>query len=331
MTPAAAPAGAGGPKVVALGGGHGLAASLSALRRITSQLTAVVTVSDNGGSSGRLRKEFGVLPPGDLRMALSALCGDDPWGRTWAEVVQHRFKSGGPLHDHALGNLLIVAINELLGDQVAALDLVAELLRAQGRVLPMSVVPLDIEADVAGLDPQEPHASRTVRGQVAVATARGEIMSVRFAPADPPACPQAVAAVLDADWIVLGPGSWFSSVIPHLLVPELAAALVTSSARTLVALNLAPQPGETSNFSPEAHLDVLAAHAPGLSVDVVLADERVVAHTDTLRSAVADLGGRLVLAPVAMDDGTPRHDPKRLAAAYDAIFAAANERSARWP
>jgi uncharacterized cofD-like protein len=167
-----------------------------------------------------------------------------------------------------------------------------------------------------------------VRGQVSVATARGEIMSVRLAPADPPACPQAVAAVLDADWIVLGPGSWFSSVIPHLLVPDLAAALVTSSARTLVALNLAPQPGETSNFSPEAHLDVLAAHAPGLSVDVVLADEGVVAHTDTLRSAVADLGGRLVLAPVAMDDGTPRHDPKRLAVAYDAIFAAAKERSA---
>ena len=318
----------GGPKVVALGGGHGLAASLSALRRITSQLTAVVTVSDDGGSSGRLRKEFGVLPPGDLRMALSALCGDDPWGRTWAEVVQHRFKSAGPLHDHALGNLLIVAINELLGDQVASLDLVAELLRARGRVLPMSVVPLDIEADVAGLDPEHPRASRTVRGQVSVATARGEIMSVRLAPADPPACPQAVAAVLDADWIVLGPGSWFSSVIPHLLVPELAAALVTSSARTLVALNLAPQPGETSNFSPEAHLDVLAAHAPGLSVDVVLADEGVVARTDTLRSAVADLGGRLVLAPVAMDDGTPRHDPKRLAVAYDAIFAAAKERSA---
>jgi uncharacterized cofD-like protein len=328
-----------GPKVVALGGGHGLAASLSALRRITTQLTAVVTVSDDGGSSGRLRKEFGVLPPGDLRMALAALCGDDPWGRTWAEVVQHRFKSSGDLADHALGNLLIVAINELLGDEVAALDLVAELLRAQGRVLPMSVVPLDIEADVAGLDPAHPRASRTVRGQVAVATARGEIVGVRLVPADPPACPQAVAAVHEADWIVLGPGSWFSSVIPHLLVPELAEALVTSSARKLVALNLAPQPGETSNFSPETHLDVLAAHAPGLSVDVVLADEGVVASTDTLRSAVADLGGRLVLAPVAMDDGTPRHDPKRLAAAYDVILGGAaheadeadeSEGSPRW-
>jgi uncharacterized cofD-like protein len=320
-----------GPRVVALGGGHGLAASLAALRRVTGQLTAIVTVSDNGGSSGRLRKEFGVLPPGDLRMALAALCGDDPWGRTWAEVVQHRFTSGGPLHDHALGNLLIVAINELLGDEVAALDLVGKLLRAYGRVLPMSVVPLDIEAEVAGLDPDHPSAVRTVRGQVSVATARGQIMSVSLVPSQPPACPEAVAAVLEADWVVLGPGSWFSSVIPHLLVPELAEALVSTSARRLVALNLAPQPGETSGFAPETHLDVLAAHAPALRVDVVLADSGVVAQTssaDTLRSAAADLGGQLVLAPVAMGDGTARHDPDLLAAAYDRVFSAGAARVA---
>lgn len=312
-----------GPAVVALGGGHGLAASLAALRRITDNLTAVVTVSDDGGSSGRLRKEFGVLPPGDLRMALAALCGDDAWGQTWAEVVQHRFTSAGPLHDHALGNLLIVAIKELLGDQVAALDLVGRLLQAQGRVLPMSVVPLDIEAQVAGLDPADPRAVRTVRGQVAVATARGQIVNVGLVPPEPPACPEAVQAVLDADWVVLGPGSWFSSVLPHLLVPDLARALLSTSAKTLVALNLAPQPGETADFSPEAHLDVLAAHAPGLMIDVVLADSGVVAQSgsaDTLRSAVAGLGAQLVLAPVAMDDGTPRHDPERLAAAYSGIL-----------
>jgi uncharacterized cofD-like protein len=314
-----------GPRVVALGGGHGLAASLAALRRVTDELTAVVTVSDNGGSSGRLREEFGVLPPGDLRMALAALCGDDPWGRTWAEVVQHRFKSGGDLHDHALGNLLIVAIGELLGDQVAALDLVGRLLRAHGRVLPMSVVPLDIEAEVAEPGSRGLATTTTVRGQVAVATAAGRIVSVSLVPPKPPACPEAVSAVRAGDWVVLGPGSWFSSVIPHLLVPDLAEALVTTSARTIVALNLAPQPGETSNFSPETHLDVLAAHAPGLTIDVVLADESVVAQTsnaDTLRAAAADLGGRLVLAPVAMEDGTARHDPERLAAAFRGIFAA---------
>jgi uncharacterized cofD-like protein len=311
-------------RVVALGGGHGLAASLSALRRVTNALTAVVTVSDDGGSSGRLRREFGVLPPGDLRKALAALCGDDPWGRTWADVVQHRFASAGELNDHAVGNLLIVAISDLLGDEVAALDLMGRLLRAHGRVLPMSVVPLDIEAEVAGLDPADPAALHTVRGQVAVATAPGRVMSIALVPADPPACPEAVTAILEADWIVLGPGSWFSSVLPHLLVPDLAKALIGTSARKLVALNLAPQPGETEDFSPAAHLRVLGAHAPGLRIDAVLADSGVVAKADTLRSAAAQLGGRLVLAPVAMSDGSPRHDPDLLAAAYADIFADAD-------
>ncbi|HEY4571098.1 MAG TPA: 2-phospho-L-lactate transferase CofD family protein, partial [Kribbella sp.] len=122
MTHGSAHGSARAPRVVALGGGHGLAASLSALRHVTDQLTAVVTVADNGGSSGRLRSELGVLPPGDLRMALAALCRDDEWGRTWADVLQHRFRSNGELHDHAVGNLLIVALWELLGEAVDGLD-----------------------------------------------------------------------------------------------------------------------------------------------------------------------------------------------------------------
>ena len=151
------------PRVVALGGGHGLYASLSALRRVTTDVTAIVTVADDGGSSGRLRRELGVLPPGDLRMALAALCGDDEWGSTWSEVVQHRFRSEGELHGHAVGNLLIVALWELLGDSVAALDWVGQLLGAHGRVLPMSSVPLDIVAEVEGADPA-PDEVVTVRG-----------------------------------------------------------------------------------------------------------------------------------------------------------------------
>jgi len=126
------------PAVVALGGGHGLAASLTALRNVTTDLTAVVTVADNGGSSGRLRDEFGVLPPGDLRMALAALCGDDRWGQTWARVLQHRFASEGEMHGHSMGNLLIVTLWDLLHDHVDGLDWVAGLLGARGRVLPMA-------------------------------------------------------------------------------------------------------------------------------------------------------------------------------------------------
>jgi len=311
------------PKVVALGGGHGLAASLSALRHICHRdgLTAVVTVADDGGSSGRLREELGVLPPGDLRQALAALCCDDEWGRTWARVIQHRFTSQGDLHGHAVGNLLIVALWEQLGEPVAALDWVARLLRAEGRVLPMSAVPLDIAATVEGADPARPHDSILVRGQAAVATTPGTVREIRLLPDNPPAVPEAVAAVRAADWVVLGPGSWFTSVLPHLLVPELAAAIVETRARRVVALNLAPQPGETSGFSPQKHLEVLAAHAPGLGVDVVLADSDTVQDRDTLGRAAADLGGELVLAPVAAGDGTPRHDPKKLAAAYHGIFA----------
>ncbi|GAA0578633.1 gluconeogenesis factor YvcK family protein [Actinomadura livida] len=318
-----------GPKVVALGGGHGLYASLSALRRVTDRLTAIVTVADDGGSSGRLRRELGVLPPGDLRMALAALCGDDVWGQTWRDVVQHRFRTQGDLRDHAVGNLLIVALWELLGagaadapggSTVAGLDWVGRLLGAHGRVLPMAAVPMDIVAEVRGADPARPDEITHVKGQVACAKTPGTVLGVSLVPADPPACPEALAAVEDADWIVFGPGSWFTSVLPHLKVPALARALTATRARRAVALNLAPQPGETDDFSPQTHLEVLRAHAPDLSVDVVLADDGVVDDPAALDKAVQEIGGRLVLADVAADDGSPRHEPARLAQAFYKIF-----------
>jgi uncharacterized cofD-like protein len=309
------------PKVVALGGGHGLFASLSALRRVTDRLTAIVTVADDGGSSGRLRRELGVLPPGDLRMALAALCGDDEWGSTWSRVVQHRFRSQGELHGHAVGNLLIVALWELLDDPVAGLDWMGRLLGAKGRVLPMASVPLDIVTEVRGADPAVPQAITRVRGQVACAKTPGTVLSVSLIPEDPPAGPEALRAVEEADWIIFGPGSWFTSVLPHLKVPELARALVRTKAKRLVALNLAPQPGETDDFAPQTHLEVLRAHAPELKVDVVLADRNLVDEPDVLEKAVRTHGGRLALADVAAEDGSPRHDPARLAQAFAQIFA----------
>lgn len=307
-------------KVVALGGGHGLAASLSALRRVVGHLTAVVTVADNGGSSGRLREEFGVLPPGDLRQALAALCGDDEWGRTWARVLQHRFTSSGPMDEHAVGNLLILALWELLDDHVDGLAWVGRLLGAQGNVLPMSVAPIDITATVRGEHASAPDALTIVRGQVEVASTAGQVVSVALEPAEPPACPQAIAAVREADWVVLGPGSWFTSVIPHLLVPELERALVGSDARKVVTLNLAPQTGETDGYAPETHLDVLASHAPELKVDVVVADHRTVHDLGRLRDAAAGFGADVLVCDVAMDDGSPRHDPVKLANAYASIL-----------
>src|SRR5947207_12479095 len=242
------------PKVVALGGGHGLFASLSALRRVTRQLTAVVTVADDGGSSGRLRREFGVLPPGDLRMALAALCGDDSWGTTWSRVVQHRFTGDADLGGDAVGNVLIVARWELLGDTVQGLDWVGRLLGAHGRVLPMASVPLDLAAEVEGADSARPGQLSIVRGQAACAATTGRVRSISLHPANPPACPEAVAAILDADWVVLGPGSWFTSVLPHLLVPALAAALLSTRAPPLAALTQVPPLGDTAGVSPHTHL-----------------------------------------------------------------------------
>jgi uncharacterized cofD-like protein len=297
-----------------------LAVSLTALRQVTDALTAVVTVADDGGSSGRLRRDLGVLPPGDLRMALAALCGDDEWGATWSRVVQHRFRAAGDLHNHAVGNVLIVALWELLEDPVAGLDWVGRLLGARGRVLPMASVPLDITAAVAGLDPAVPDQITAVRGQFAVATTRGRVVNIGLLPPNPPACPEAVAAIRDAEWVVLGPGSWFTSVLPHLLVPELAAALCTTSAGRAVALNLAPQQGETTGFSPQRHLEVLAEHAPDLRLDVVLADPAAVSDREALRKTASSMGAELILEPVALGDGTPRHDPRLLAAAYRRIF-----------
>ncbi|GAA1824142.1 uridine diphosphate-N-acetylglucosamine-binding protein YvcK [Microlunatus capsulatus] len=307
------------PAVVAFGGGHGLSASLSALRRVTDRLTAVVTVADDGGSSGRLREELDCLPPGDLRMALAALCGDDPSGRTWADVLQYRFAGSGPLRDHAIGNLLIAGLWERLGDPVAGLDMVAGLLGAKGRVLPMAAVPLQIVADVIGLDPAHPDEVATVRGQAAVAKTTAEVQAVHLEPADPPACPESVESVLAADWAVLGPGSWFTSVIPHLLVPRLAEAIERTPARRLLALNLEPA-GETAGFSPAKHIELLAEHAPNLRLDVVLADASFAGDDPHLDRWARSLGAELVVADLAARDGSPRHDTLRLASAYAEIM-----------
>ncbi|MFF0144305.1 gluconeogenesis factor YvcK family protein [Amycolatopsis sulphurea] len=304
-------------RAVALGGGHGLHATLTALRRVTREVTAVVTVADDGGSSGRLRRELGLVPPGDLRQAFAAFAAEDG-GRLWAEVFQHRFGGDGALAGHAVGNLLLAGLFEVLGDPVAALDEAARLIGISGRVLPMSPEPLEIEAEVTGLDSRDPGAVRRIRGQVAVASTPGQVRRISLHPpagADrPPAgCPQAIDAVLGADVVFLGPGSWFTSVLPHLLVPDLHDALVRTSAAKVVVLNLIPQPGETAGFSPERHLDVLFEHAPALRVDAVIADRDSVPDPAGLHRAAGRLGARALLGAVADPIVAGRHDPDALA------------------
>lgn len=307
-------------------------ASLQALRRLDVDLTAVVTVADDGGSSGRLRREFDVLPPGDLRQALVALASgtadvsaaDDD---VLAALFQHRFPGGGQLGGHAIGNLLLTGLMDVLGGTVEALDYAGRLLGACGRVLPMSTEPLWIEADVRGLDPTRPDARSVVRGQAAVAKTPGEVMSVRLAPDRPPACPEAIEAVRAADWLVFGPGSWFTSVLPHFLVPELRSAIAMSTARRIVTLNLSSEPGETDGWSAEQHLGALLSYAPEFTADAVIADPQVVRDHMRLRSAAKSLGGRLVVTPVAVTQGGPRHDPGLFASALNSVFADESTRS----
>jgi uncharacterized cofD-like protein len=321
-------------RVVAFGGGHGLSATLRALRLLRTDLdleiTAVVTVGDDGGSSGRLRAQRGGLPPGDLRQALAALADPaDPVAGRAADLLQYRFgrtpDHGDPDHDelagHTVGNVLLAGLMELTGDPVAALDRAAELVRAVGRVLPMSPRPLRIEAAVRGDDPARPDEVTVVRGQHNIAVSRGLVRDVRLIPAAPVVCAEAVAAIEDAAWLLFGPGSWFTSVIPHLLVPDLADAIARARAERVVTLNLAAEQ-ETAGLSPQDHLRALARYLPGPRVDVVLADSVAVSDPVGLRSAAASLRASVVFAPVAVADGRPLHDPTALARALWEVFKA---------
>ena len=307
-------------KVVALGGGHGLAATLSALRQITQEITAIVTVADNGGSSGRLREEFPIFPPGDLRMALTALCADDDWGRTWAQILQHRFDSNGELNGHAMGNLLLASMWNAGDDPVVALDQVGQLLKVIGRVLPMAAVALDIEGTFTTST-----GRIVVRGQKEVAIAKGHIQSLRIIPEDPPARTEALAAIADAQWITMGPGSWFSSVIPHLLVPAQLDALKSSKARKILILNLdassQSQGEEFAGSTPEQHLEFFHHYAPELTVDFCLVDQSVVRDEDALRTAASTLGSEIVVADIRKAPGSIHHDAEKLALHLGHIFS----------
>jgi uncharacterized cofD-like protein len=310
-------------KAVALGGGHGLHASLSALRLLTTDVTAIVTVADDGGSSGRIRRELNVLPPGDLRMALAALAGGDPEHVRWAELLQHRIGGHGVLAGHPVGNLMLTALLERESDPKAALAQLAELVGAVGRVLPMSPVPLDLVAEADRFDPDDPTRTRRIRGQSSIAATPGRVRSIRLLPTGAPACAAAVDAVREADLVVLGPGSWFTSVIPHLLLRELGTALAATSGRVAVVLNLVPQAGETDDYEPHQLLDLLQEHAApcgGLKIDAVLADTDSVLDREELARHVRTIGARLVVSRLAADDSTERHDAGRLSEGFRTVL-----------
>ena len=281
------------PAVVALGGGHGLSATLRAARRYAGDITAVVSVADDGGSSGRLRSAFGIPAPGDLRRCLVALAEDS----MWTGVFEHRF-TAGELEGHAFGNLLIAALADYTGDFEVALHETGRLLRLRGQVFPATREAVVLKADVGGA---------SVEGQVAVSQA-GRISGVSVIPPDAQTPQGALDAIARADQIVVGPGSLFTSVLAVVAVPAIRDAIAAAQARTVYVCNLRPQVPETAGYDVADHVDALAAH--GLVVDVALC------HPGALK--MGDPGVLCVEEPIAGPD-LIEHDPALLGEALSRL------------
>lgn len=286
-------------RVVGLGGGHGLAATLRAARIYADDIEAVVTVADDGGSSGRLTRELGVPPPGDIRNCLVALAQNE----ALAALFQHRFASGA-LTGHSVGNLVIAALTETLGDFARGVDRAGKLLEAEGRVHPATTALVTLLARVDGGE---------IKGQVAVAQTKAPIQAVFLDPPAPEAHPAAVEAILDADQVVLGPGSLFTSLIAALLVPGIRAALQETAARRVFVCNARMQKGETEGLDAASHVQALLAHAGAFCIDtiVVQSPELPVDGVALDRAALAFPGIEVIEADVAGPSGA--HDPVALA------------------
>jgi len=288
-------------KVVALGGGHGLAVALRAIREYAESTTAIVSVADDGGSSGRLRRDLDVPPPGDVRKCLVALAAP---GSRWADAFEHRFGSGD-LDGHALGNLVLAGLAEALGDFTEAIDEAGRLLDVVGRVRPATTERVVLKAQVDA----ESASGRSVEGQVAVMNVSGRIRRVELIPGDAPAHPDAVVAIAEADQVVLAPGSLFTSLLPVLAVPALRDAVASTPARVVQVCNLRPQVPETDGLDAADHLRAVLEH--GARVDDFLYDPATLrCDEDEIRA----LGARPVASEVAAP-GHLAHDPARLAMA----------------
>jgi uncharacterized cofD-like protein len=294
-----------GPAVTAIGGGHGQAAALEAIQTYAGDIAALVTVADNGGSSGRLTRR-GIPPPGDIRRCLLALT---PEPSLWSELFAYRFE-GGDLDDHSLGNLILASLADMFGDFPSAVATAEHMLGALGRVIPVADQPVTLSAEVDG---------KMVTGQVAIAEARGRINTLSIEPSDIIASRHALEAVALADQIVMGPGSLYTSLISAMKVQMLSQAILDSSATRVFVLNLVTQDGETMGMSGADHLQALQAHVgiegPGVVVahdgplEVPEGHQTVTVDADT----AGQYGWRVVYADVADGDAEwPAHDPVKL-------------------
>ncbi|MCA9943966.1 MAG: YvcK family protein [Anaerolineales bacterium] len=263
-----------GPNIVAIGGGTGMPGLLRGLTEYTRNITAIVTVADDGGSSGRLRREFGLLPPGDFRNNIAALARDEA---LMTQVLQYRFGAAlgengrSELQGHAFGNLLLAALTGITGSFDEALLAAERVLALRGRVLPSTLADVALAADILLPD----GTLQRVVGESKIPEANGRIQQVYLQPSDVRAYPAALQAIFQADLIVMGPGSLYTSILPNLLVPDLAEALLHARAPKIYICNLATQPGETDNYSVADHVATLFQHIPTGCLDVVIANDNL--------------------------------------------------------
>lgn len=307
-----------GPKIVALGGGTGLSCLLRGLKTYSANITAIVTVADDGGSSGRLRREIGVLPPGDIRNCLAALADEE---KLLTELFQYRFKAGDGLTGHSFGNLFLTAMGEVTGDLERAIAAISKVLAVRGQVLPSTLSDMRLWAELAD--------GRRIEGESNITEANGTIVRIGSIPAHPPALPRALQAIQEADYIIIGPGSLYTSIIPNLLVPDIARAIAESQAPRIYVCNVMTQPGETQGYTVSDHVQAIEASCGYRLFDAVLVQKRPPSAQSLIRyaqegshpvyldrEAVLRMGCRIISANVMYEDeatGVVRHNSEQLA------------------
>lgn len=307
-----------GPKIVALGGGTGLSNLLRGLKDDSAKITAIVTVADDGGSSGRLRREIGVPPPGDIRNCLAALADEE---KLLTELFQYRFRAGDGLVGHSFGNLFLTAMSDIAGDFEQAIAASSKVLAVRGEVLPATLSDVSLWAELAD--------GRRIEGESSITKANGKIIKIGCTPANPPALPRAVEAIREADFIIIGPGSLYTSVIPNLLVREIADAIAISQVPRIYVCNIMTQPGETDGYSVADHIRAIDRACGRPLFDAVVVQGKVPSAKALIRysqensypvvldrEAVTQLGRRIVIANVMDEDkntGLIRHNSQRLA------------------
>jgi uncharacterized cofD-like protein len=306
-----------GPKIVTIGGGTGLSTLLRGLKASSANITAIVTVADDGGSSGRLRREIGVLPPGDIRNCIAALADEE---KLLTELFQYRFKAGDGLVGHSFGNLFLTVLSDITGDFERAIAASSKVLAVRGQVLPATLSDVKLWAELAD--------GRRIEGESNITEAGGKIVQIGCTPADPPALPRALDALEDADYIIIGPGSLYTSIIPNLLVPDIAEMISARQVPCIYVCNVMTQPGETDGYTVSDHIKAIDRVCGHHLFDAVLVQKTPPSARALLKYAqegshpvdldpdmVARLGRRIIRANVMVEEenGYVRHDPQRLA------------------